>query len=64
VAITGIAALGSATVETLQWVLGLGRVTSIDDVILNAMGAGLAALVSRAVVGRFWTAKPRLAPVP
>lgn len=42
-----IAALGSATVETLQWGLQLGRVASVDDVLVNAVGAGLAALCSR-----------------
>jgi len=41
-----MAGLGSVTVETLQYVLDIGRVTSIDDVLLNASGAGLAALSS------------------
>jgi hypothetical protein len=44
------AAIGSVTVETLQWALHLGRVTSVDDVLINAAGAGLAALLSR----RWW----------
>ena len=48
-----ILALGagcSALVETAQYVLWLDRVSSADDVLLNAAGAGLAALASR----RWW----------
>ncbi|MFF5081422.1 VanZ family protein [Actinoplanes sp. NPDC000266] len=44
-----VLALGAAcsiVVETLQYVLQLDRVSSVDDVLLNAAGAGLAALVS------------------
>jgi hypothetical protein len=41
------AASGSLLVETLQWALGLGRVSSVDDVLLNTLGAVLAALVTR-----------------
>ena len=41
------AAAGSLLVETLQWALGLGRVSSVDDVLLNTLGAVLAALVTR-----------------
>ena len=44
------AAAASATVEALQWVLDLGRVSSVDDVLINTAGAGLAALCSR----RWW----------
>jgi VanZ like family len=45
-----ILALGagcSALVETAQYVLQLDRVSSVDDVLVNATGAGLAALASR-----------------
>ncbi|WP_210748392.1 VanZ family protein [Actinomadura latina] len=45
-----ILALGagcSALVEAGQYVLHLDRVSSVDDVLLNATGAALAALVSR-----------------
>ena len=45
-----ILALGAACsvlVETAQYVLQLDRVSSVDDVLLNAAGAGLAALASR-----------------
>ncbi|MDT9695145.1 VanZ family protein [Streptomyces sp. P17] len=48
-----ILALGagcSVVVETAQYVLRLDRVSSVDDVLLNASGAGLAALASR----RWW----------
>ncbi|WP_222870237.1 VanZ family protein [Actinomadura decatromicini] len=40
----------SVLVETAQYVLWLDRVSSVDDVLLNAAGAGLAALGSR----RYW----------
>jgi hypothetical protein len=49
-----IAAAASATVETLQYVLDLGRVTSVDDVLLNASGAGLAAVAAGVVTRRLW----------
>jgi glycopeptide antibiotics resistance protein len=48
--VVGLAAAGSALVEVLQWVLDLGRVSSVNDVILNATGAGLASLVGRGSV--------------
>ncbi|WP_433334923.1 VanZ family protein [Spirillospora sp. CA-294931] len=37
----------SVVVETAQYVLRLDRVSSVDDVLINATGAGLAALASR-----------------
>ncbi|MGW2095151.1 VanZ family protein [Promicromonospora sukumoe] len=40
----------SVTVEVLQYVLDLGRVTSVDDVLVNVVGGLLAALCSR----RWW----------
>ncbi|MFF9220758.1 VanZ family protein [Streptomyces viridosporus] len=55
-----ILALGagcSVLVETLQYVLQLDRVSSVDDVLVNATGAALAALASR----RWWRA-PAAAP--
>jgi glycopeptide antibiotics resistance protein len=48
-----ILALGagcSVVVETAQYVLRLDRVSSVDDVLVNAAGAVLAALASR----RWW----------
>ncbi|MCT7354712.1 VanZ family protein [Streptomyces sp. 15-116A] len=65
-----ILALGagcSVLVETAQYVLRLDRVSSVDDVLVNATGAVLAALASR----RWWhtsaqapSDRPRPAPVP
>lgn len=57
----------SVLVETAQFVLRLDRVSSVDDVLVNAAGAGLAALASR----RWWRTtaevpsdQPRPAPAP
>ncbi|GGS01810.1 hypothetical protein GCM10010169_53220 [Micromonospora fulviviridis] len=65
--ILALAAACSALVEVAQYVLRLDRVSSVDDVLLNTAGAGLAALASR----RWWRAtagassgRPRPAPVP
>ncbi|MDX3537039.1 VanZ family protein [Streptomyces sp. MB09-01] len=65
-----ILALGagcSVLVETAQYALRLDRVSSVDDVLVNAAGAALAALASR----RWWCTsapasadRPRPAPVP
>ena len=45
--VAALAAVGSVTVEILQYVLQLGRVTSVDDVIVNTVGAAVAAMVAR-----------------
>jgi len=45
--VVAMAAAASVTVEILQYTLDLGRVSSVDDVLLNAAGAGLASLASR-----------------
>ena len=65
--ILALAAGCSVVVETAQYVLRLDRVSSVDDVLLNTAGAGLAALASR----RWWRAtarassdRSRSAPVP
>jgi hypothetical protein len=50
--VAAAAAAGSLLVETLQWALDLGRVSSVDDVLLNTAGAVLAALATR----RWWRA--------
>jgi hypothetical protein len=42
-----VAATCSASIEAAQYLLPLDRVASIDDVLLNTAGAGLAALASR-----------------
>lgn len=48
--VTALAAGASTAVEVAQYVLDIGRVASVDDVLLNALGAGLAAVCSR----RWW----------
>ena len=48
-----VAAAGSVLVEALQLLLPLGRVASIDDVLLNTVGAVLGALLSM----RWWRAR-------
>jgi hypothetical protein len=48
--ILAVAAACSILIETAQYVLKLDRVSSVDDVLLNTSGAGLAALASR----RWW----------
>jgi VanZ like family len=48
--ILALAASCSVLVEVAQYVLRLDRVSSVDDVLLNAAGAALAALASR----RWW----------
>ncbi len=52
--ILALAAVGSTLIETAQYVLQLDRVSSVDDVLLNTAGAGLAALASRP----WWMARP------
>ncbi|MEU0564471.1 VanZ family protein [Nonomuraea sp. NPDC005983] len=51
--VAAVAAACSVTVETLQYVLRLGRASSIDDVIINTLGAVLAALITR----RWWASR-------
>lgn len=53
--IVGLAAAGSLAVEALQYGLALGRVSSIDDVLLNTAGAALAGLLTR----RWWAGDRR-----
>ncbi|MFJ6795038.1 VanZ family protein [Streptomyces sp. NPDC091268] len=48
--ILALGAAASVLVETAQYVLRLDRVSSVDDVLVNAAGAALAALASR----RWW----------
>ncbi|MFG2101549.1 VanZ family protein [Micromonospora echinaurantiaca] len=48
-----LGAAGSVLVESLQYALDLGRVSSVDDVLLNATGAALAGLLSR----RWWAGR-------
>ncbi|WP_336207447.1 VanZ family protein [Nonomuraea sp. LPB2021202275-12-8] len=51
--VAAVAATASALVETLQYVLRLGRFSSVDDVLINTLGAVLAALVTR----RWWAGR-------
>jgi len=53
--VLALGAACSALIETTQYVLRLDRVSSVDDVLLNTAGAGLAALASR----HWWRASPR-----
>jgi hypothetical protein len=52
--LVGVVAAGSLAVETLQYALVLGRVSSADDVLLNTAGAALAGLATR----RWWRGRP------
>ncbi|GGS75772.1 hypothetical protein GCM10010156_38250 [Planobispora rosea] len=54
-AVAGVAACASLAVELLQYGLGLGRVSSVDDVLLNTAGAVCAAAVTR----RWWARRYR-----
>jgi glycopeptide antibiotics resistance protein len=56
VGVTAIAAAGSAVLEILQYLIETNRVTSVDDVLVNAAGAALFALVSR----RYWAIFPEV----
>ncbi|WP_217708400.1 VanZ family protein [Nonomuraea rhodomycinica] len=58
--VAAVAAAASVTVEVLQYVLRLGRYSSVDDVLVNTAGAVLAALVTR----RWWAPRIRARPVP
>jgi hypothetical protein len=58
--IAGVAAAASLTVELLQYGLRLGRVSSVDDVLVNTAGAILAAIVTR----RWWASRIAAGTVP
>jgi cadmium resistance protein CadD (predicted permease) len=65
--ILALAAGFSVLVEAAQYVLRLDRVSSVDDVLLNTAGAGLAALASCCwwrATARASSDRPRSAPVP
>jgi len=53
-AVAAGALLAAAALEALQFSLLTGRVVSVDDALMNAFGAVLAALASR----RWWRASP------
>lgn len=54
VRVTAAAAAGSTVIEILQYVMNIGRVSSVDDVLINAAGAGIAAALSS-----HWWRQPR-----
>jgi len=58
--ILALAAGCSALIETAQYVLELGRVSSVDDVLLNTAGAVLGALAS----SYWWWSSARTARAP
>ena len=64
VRVTLIAGAASFVLETLQYALELGRVSATDDVLLNALGAGLIALLLRHQVERLWSAQSEPTSVP
>lgn len=51
--IAGVAVVTSSVIEALQWVLDIGRVSSVDDVLINTVGAVVAAVASR----RWWVGR-------
>jgi hypothetical protein len=53
VRLLALGAAGSLAVEAAQYVLDLGRVSAVDDVLLNAAGAALGGLASR----RWWAGR-------
>jgi hypothetical protein len=58
--VAALSAAFSVLVELLQYVLRLGRFSSVDDVILNTAGAAMAALVTR----RWWAGRIAARTVP
>jgi len=41
-----VGACASVVIESLQWVLQLGRFSSVDDVLVNSAGAAIAAMIA------------------
>jgi len=52
VRMTLLGAVLSASLEAVQYVCALGRVASVDDVLLNAAGAGVGAFLARLWLAR------------
>jgi VanZ like family len=52
--VAAVSAAASVTIELSQYVLDLGRVTSVDDVLVNTAGAMIGAVVLR----RWWPGRP------
>lgn len=51
--VAAISACMSTLLEVLQWVFQLGRVTSVDDVLINALGGAIGAALST----RWWRSR-------
>ncbi len=58
--VAAVAGAASLLVETLQYVLRLGRFSSVDDVLINTAGAVAAALITRRWWARAVTGEPIL----
>lgn len=58
--VAAVAAACSTTVEALQYALDLGRVSSVDDVLLNTAGAAIFSVVTR----RWWANRNPAGTVP
>ncbi len=54
-AVLVITSCSAVLIETMQWALAIGRVSSVDDVLLNTLGAVLAARASQ----RWWATEKR-----
>ncbi len=50
--VVAIASVGSVAIESFQAVAAMGRSVDINDVLLNASGAAIGALVMRSLLGR------------
>ncbi|MEV6387557.1 VanZ family protein [Nocardia xishanensis] len=60
---TLLGAAVSATLEIAQYVFDLGRISSVDDVLMNAAGAGLGALLAQIHAARREAGRSRSARV-
>src|ERR1700712_3588168 len=54
-----IAALTSVGIETVQYLIAVGRVSSISDVVFNTIGAAVGALAAKSVRSRLLDQRPR-----
>jgi VanZ like protein len=54
--VAAAAAATSVTIELLQYVLHIGRVSSVDDVLVNTAGAVIGAAITR----HWWAGRPEM----
>ena len=54
-----IAAATSVAIEAVQYVIAVGRVSSISDVVFNTIGAAAGALAAKALCGPLLGGRPR-----